>query len=963
MKKLIFFLAFNVFAQDLRYGGQETRKNIVGIITGPQCQLNIPGHNYLNGQLVYITQVTGVPAANGGFNISVVTPDVISLNIPCEGVWRSPSGYVGVAQKTSIKDFPRGPLDGPGGSFAATLTSKVVPGWAPYEALIKWADLISTQPYSQYYSWGTVMNGWGAKILMVAWKATGQQKYLDAALDHLKNFQAFADFDNFHCNEEDVTCGKSSGSALDWASYRIANFAFAFAIGGDQLSLVDQQIFANKMLNGYHGEPCILTPSKTTPWNNNCGAIWLLAHHTYQPNAITPGKSVNLTAAITSTTQTQISIQRSNEVKFPAYFLRGTEWMKMVSHAGGDKINVERGHFGTIPITHLNNALGRWTISKYGKTGTSYNLTSWAQGNQVDYDEAPFHNLVFSKHWAAIAVGIALGPIDPRAITLLERSWNEWYDSTRYYSKLMWTGLNQGGTAYGQDRWFDWTTEIAIWAKHSLSPTIDVVSGEYLKRANRWYPYFSIPAEPTRQIPFWDSGTENSMPARRTKGAIKAAFLFPDDPFVPYWEYFLRTATNYYTEATIYGGSELVVESFLYSSPNVTQTPLAQASKHYFFTGTDYQDSRYPGLGYNAVSSRNSWNPDATNVSSYCVSLATDHTGSYPVCGHYSIVKGNQWLIGSNSPAFLGSTSATLANATALRIASGANQLPTSAASTKTAANTYGQYGFFDRQVGSNNYVYWRANGTNSVRATAGVESYYRDFVHLISGAQDYLIVYDKVKLTVAKLIEWQTHHPTLAITGDTAITKSINGNLFTFTRGIKARINDKILLPTGPLTESNAMTTISGGTVTDGEYLAIHRASGNSTDVMPPIELFVAPEGFKGLEIEDETICRLVLIANGELKDTVTFTPNKCVNNAEVSITAFKEGKYDIKINGAFVLQGVETNKGFLQFNKSLPGEMIILPAVDTLPIPIPEPEFPSKCKIIPQGKDEFTVICKPMK
>ncbi len=971
---VIFFFATNLLAQDavLRYGGPETRKAITGVTVGAQCILTVPEHNYLEDQIVYVTQVTGVRAANGAFKITPVTGDTLGLKTldgataPCDGVWRSPSGYIGIAQQTSIVGFPRGPINS-----SVNLVAKLVTGWAPHDAILQRVTEISTQPYTAHYNISAVSGGWGAKQLMVMWKATGNSTYLDAAKHYLNNFEKLGAFENFYCNEALVTCGRATASELDWSAFRVANFMEAFAIGGDALSQEEQSVFIAKMMNGYWGDSCTPVASSTSTWSReakNCGAYWFLAHHTYQPNAIVPGKSTNLAQAITAT-QTTIKLHRATDIPyFPVYFLRGTEWIKIISSAGGDFVNIERGAFGSTPLAHANNAAGRWTVTQFGKSGTAGNIKNLAEGDQIEYDESSLHNLVFAKYWAGIAGGIALAPLDSRAKGLLERSWNEWYDTAYNFSKQSWTGLNQGGTAYGNDRWYDWSSDIAVWAKNSFTPAIDISSGNWLKNNIFWYPYFSIPGSPQKQLAFWDSGVVIDMPARRLKGAVKSSFLYPSNTFVPNFEYFLRTLTNYYTQASIYSGGEFTLAAFLYTSPNAVQTPLAQTAKHYFFTETDFKDSRYPKLGYNAVSSRSAWDSNATLVASYALSTAQDHTGPYPGPGHYAIVKGDQWLISStNTGSIFGSTSATLAFANTIRVSEGVNQLPvTGTVSTKTKVNSYGQYTFFDTHVGGDTYTYWRVNGTTSFRETAGVNSYTRDFVHLKSGVQDYTIVYDKVSLATAKPVEWLTQHPSGATTGNTSISKSLVGNTFTFTRGAASRITDKILLPNATLTESTnsggVILTTSAGTVSEAEYLIVHRASLNPGDIAPNATILASvPSNFRALEIEDETICRVILIDTGAAAlNSVTFSSNKCTTISEISLTRLAAGKYDVSVAGIKVLNGIETLDGFLQFQVPVKGEIIINPHVESPT----EPEFPLKCRVIPgQNKEDFAIVCKPIK
>ncbi len=956
MKKLIFFLAFNALAQEavLRYGGPETRKNITGITIGANCTVKVPGHGYPEGQLVYITQATGVLAANGAATISVVSADEIALNKPCEGTWRSPSGYIGIAQKTAINDFPRGPLDGSAGPLTSSLPSKKVAGWPVYDALLQRAVLYTAQPYENNYNQTAISEGWAVKDLFLLWKATGSIAARDAAVHYLNNFEKIGVWKEFRCVETLADCGTGSGSHLDWGAFRLANFVTGFAIGGDQLNAAEQATFRAKVMNGFYGDSCIPTPQGVNWAAGNCGALWWVNHHTYQPVSNTPGKTTTLGAAITSITQTTIKLNRSKDIPFfPVYLLRGTEWMKVTGFGTGvDELIVERGVFNSIPITHPINAAGRWTETQFGKTGTASNITSWAAGNQIEYDESNTHNLVFAKHFMGITAGIALPNIK-----LLEQSWNGWYDSSYNFGKTTWTGLNQGGSSYGNDRWNDWSTDIAIWAKNSLTPAIDILPGKWLKDGGKWFPHFSLPGNPKTTMPFADAGIDTSVPLRRWKAAMKVTYLYPDDEFTPQINYFLNTYSNYMTQAQLYAEVQAIGAAFLFTSSTPLQMQLED--KHFFFSGGDTPDSRFPGIGYNGVASRNDWTINGTLVGSYALSLPQDHTGSYPCPGNYAIVKGSQWLVGSDATSNLfGTGSATLANCNAMRVNGGVNQLPVwGISSMATNAGSYGQYVFIEKNIGKPEYAYWRINGTNSSRATAGVTSHKRDFVHLKVG-QDYTIVYDRVNLAAAKPIEWTVHHPTIAASGFTPTTANLTGNTFTFTRGSLARMIETVLLPeTVPVVTSNAgglTLTSTVGTADKGEWLIVHRASNNANDSMPPLSLLPnSPAGFVALEIADSGACRLALIANtDELHDALTVQASKCVGlTTELFASGFSVGSYYATLNGTPIAGVIEVDASGALYIPAIQGGLITI--IKGPPPTPPDPTFDMKCKVMPNQVD----------
>lgn len=949
----------------LRDGGPETRKNITGVQPGSPCTITAPNHNFQQDQVVSITYVTGVRLANGIRKVKNPTQssfqlaDLADAPIACLGVWRAPSGYVGPVTSVALKDFPRGPLDGPTGALTASLPSKAVPGWPVYEALLQRATLYTAQPYSGNYASTAVSGGWAVADLFQLSMANGSTAARDAAIHYLNNVEKIGAWKDFYCNESLADCGSGSGSHLDWAAYRLGQFAKGYAVGGNQLSAEERSVFRDKILNGYYGNPCVPV-AQGVGWSQaakNCGALWWMAHHTYAPMALTPGKTTTLAAAITSPAQTTIKLNRADDIPFvPAFALRGLEWLRFIGLGPGvDELAVERGVFGTTPMTHVANASMRWTASQFGKAGTASNATSWAAGNQIEYDESNTHNLVFAKHWAGIAVGIALASEDPRARDLLERSWNDWYDSSYHFSKMTWTGLNQGGTAYGNDRWHDWSTEIAIWAKHSFEPPIDITAGNWLKNAAKWYPHFSLPGNPKTQMIFGDSGVDTSIPLRRWKAAMKVAYLYPSDPFSTQVNHFLNTQANYMTQAGLHAEVEAIGAALLFTSPNPPQTPISD--KHFFFQGADSPDVRFPGLGYNGVASRSSWESNATLIGAYALSINLDHTGSYACPGHYAIVTGNQWLVGSDSTSNLfGSGSTTLANCNATRVNGGVNQLPvTGNVSMATAAGTYGQYAFVDHKSASPAYAYWRINGTNAARATVGVTRHTRDFVHLKSSSpHSYLVVYDKINLSAAKPIEWTIHHPTAASSGSTVIASNLTGNLFTFTRGVLARSNELTLLPAAPpIVSSNAggiTTTSTAGTATSGEWLVIHRTSPDAADVMPPISRLTVPAGFVATEIEDESICRAVVVATDDAPhDGIALNTSRCTGQTELTVSGLDAATYAATVNGQPATAGIEVVAGGALFIPAIQGGSIVIAKAQGAPTPPPDPTPPPEPTPLP--------------
>lgn len=974
----------------LRYGSAATRKDVVSVSTGSACQLGVTGHGYANQAIIYVQGVTGILSSSGPLayglaaEVKNATTDTFTLavigthvDISCVGTWRSPSGYVGQARLTTLVGPPGGYLDGPSGALTLSLPSKAVPGWAPYDALLTRAGYNNTPPYSDsvYYTSAHTLEGWSSIIAALAWKTTGTTSYLDQVKYFLNHVEDLGHWRNkFYCDENDPDCATSTGSNLDWGAVDAANFALAFAKIPDQLSGAERSVFADKMLNGYWNDSCTPIPSAVTPWSqgsNHCGALWWIGHHAYQPRSMVPGATTTLAASMDAS-QTTMTMNRARDIPFfPVYAKIGTEYVRVDSAGSGDVVNITRGAYSSTPASHANNSSVAWAPSKYGKSGTLANTLPQLPGDNVNYDES-YHNLVFAKEWAGFTVGIALAPYDSRAEALLERVWNRWFDITYYNTRSFWTGINQGGGAYGKDRWGEWSTHIVEIAKSNFSPSIDLTGDNWLADYMSWDVYWHWPSASStkKQAPWGDAGRDPVVPGRRIKGSITASGLLPGNSLTPYYNYWLQTFSGYFNSTSIAGETQQPAVFFLHTNPGDTQTNISGLPKYRFYNTTNTSKAGFEGFAFNAAVSRTGWDPTDTAIVAWALSGPQDHTGSYPGPGHYTMLINNQAMVGANTigNAF-GSGSATLSNNTTCRPNFGLGQTgATTTALTVTANGTYpgvagtsGQYNTIDRKKGTDNYTYWRVNATGAWNNKAAVSRYHREFLHFrTAGSQNYLLIHDSMGLSTARNIDCNWRFPTYTDSGVTVgNTQGLVGTTHTFTRGSMARLTTKVLLPAGATLATSSVTdgftlNVDAGSTTGANFLVVQRPSVNVSDSLPntePISSISAT--YEGAEINDATQCRIAVFPKNPTISQVgvTFTPAICSGSAEVIAVGLDSGTYDATVGGTPVVDdSVVDAGGVLRFTKSTSGEIVIVQSGAALPLGI------TSAATLPQGELDTT-------
>ncbi len=673
-----------------------------------------------------------------------------------------------------------------------------------------------------------------------------------------------------------------------------------------QLTLVSVLSASNSYQNIMHG--------RVNEWvNGSCGVKWYVSHHGSSPNIVTKRLPARLTNAI-SESSTRITVDHpanfSEKVPFSAriYSSGGGEVVKVLAVEGNTFV-VQRGVSGTSPRSTGSGTL--ITIQTHPGSGGIDFINSQ---NAIPLD-APNHNLVMAKVYGYITLGMGLAGDDPRAVELLQDSWNYYYDFQYPLAKAMWTGITQGGYAYGPNRWMDFTFRIAASAKNSFEPSIDISDGNWLKNLLDYPIYTSLPYQPNYSIRFADSGSSELTIPRFMKHILMGNWLLQGSSEAKEANYWYRHSAGFYDNTRWYDtdSQNSLPYALIYTNNDDAVSEYKNTRPPFrFFTQADINPSWNGDARYNAVVSRQSWNSDSTYLWATAFSRPNDHLGSYTGPGSYKILK-NQYLIGENGAGTQGSGAPQNSNSVQIGIP------------TNLRAYNYdgGQVVTVDRQYGSDPYVYFRVNSLQSYKKAANLNYIYRHFVHLKSSPQDYIVVYDDVNTNVPMDKISRVHY--YADNGEKP-EFSYEGDLITFKRE-KAMISTRVLLPLNAKTpeslssrnptanETIHAVALNSGTNTTGEFLVVHRPSTGGNDRMPEAQVLDVNSSFRGILIHDQTP-KVVLFSRGNLNPSaVNFTiPGTSVNH-EVIIAGLAPGAYSFSVNGRVILsnQSVGTHGSLL--------------------------------------------------
>jgi hypothetical protein len=308
MRSLLAFLALALpaFSQTvyLRYGGPGSRTNVTAATNSSPIRITATHHGFVAGDPVWIYGVRGNPAANGLRKVKNVSGDSFDItdfngvDIAGVGPYEG-SGFVGKVRPTTIVGHPRGLLDGPGGTITTRALDpdnagpakapQAITGFAPWDALTSYGSTWVSNPWAAA-SLSGVDSGEPLLSLALVWYSDHSKTQYRTALlqwlDGIEKVLAHMASGNPYfgtCDESSAGCGEDEPE-LDWRSFRTAAIADTYSLMRSEMTTVERQTFANKMLNGLFGESCanrlawgggLVTTNGTTVTCNGPGCNFL----------------------------------------------------------------------------------------------------------------------------------------------------------------------------------------------------------------------------------------------------------------------------------------------------------------------------------------------------------------------------------------------------------------------------------------------------------------------------------------------------------------------------------------------------------------------------------------------------------------------------------------------------------------------------------------------------------------
>ncbi len=571
-----------------------------------------------------------------------------------------------------------------------------------------------------------------------------------------------------------------------------------------------------------------------------CGAIWRIAHHTTMSNVINRIGATTLRAAVNPDDTT---IQVVNPWAFaqavPFHVYVGTEWMKVTGREG-DRLTVERGEFFT-----NKSAQRAGTFVMSNDQPVSGGRENFNKRNSPEFPD--FDTVLDNKNhvymYSLIFIGLAFADDDPRARALLETTWNYWHDFAAWDQMALGTGITRGGFSYFPF-WTAYSHELAALGRNSFQPPIDLSEGNWLRKAQLYPIYHSLPWSPRDTVPFADSGSSTGTPLRHFKYFPLGYDLFPDTGETRYAANFFRTAQNYWTAAQMGSaglGFDTSARWLIYTPPGVN-CPSADCidyktlPTHHFFTETDNNGRVTPANGYHAVVSKQDWTEAATIVWMQAFGNPGDHLGAYATPGSYRIGKAGKWLhaTGSNT---LDSSNPTRGSYVEVE---GPTAIALPVSSRRNTLGTFGPVVDVDQKLGGKSTVYWRVNATHAFQPTAAVKHHHRYFAHF-KGSTDYLVVYDSVETSSEK----QKLRRIFCYTGDGPAANADNvyqrSGAEVACKKPESNLLTRVLLPADPakITDGNdgnfsRIAIVNDGRTTGSEFLVVHQTSAGASSPMP---------------------------------------------------------------------------------------------------------------------------------
>lgn len=606
-----------------------------------------------------------------------------------------------------------------------------------------------------------------------------------------------------------------------------------------------------------------------------------------------------------------------------------TEIMR-VTAGTGTSLTVERRALNSAPLT------GQDNLSFNSNTVVSVAIPDenfvWQNNlGSVPIETYPFddprNNLTMAKLYGYLMVGLALADDDERARLMFEQAFNYWFDGVYPYNKRSWTGLTQSTGNPGYNRRHLWNIMVSWAVKNSVTPSLDLTSGDWLRNTLTYFPAMETPAQSNGIWPLSDSQADYGYDVRHLEGLMLSLALFPTDPRAQKFNYYLRTRKSLWAKSTFTTSPELLMYAMMLPGPGETAIGevdyTATDSPHFLMSSVDLNDASASPIA--AFTSRTDWGDSGTSLIMSALSRPNDHMGSYPAPGSYKLRKGIHFLAGeagqvANDPSTRAKSNWLSIDNNDLGTIPGVGLLPN---------------GRFDRSGGTTGWAYARINTQTAYPPAIGVTRAHRHMLHA-KGADDIVIVFDQSVTGSAKDRKVRFYD----FAEDYEIpTQNVTGCRLTHTLPTSsARLITQML--SSATVECSSISTIQGNPYVPGKVLingmtgtitgqttanlwTISKAwSDTSSTLGATAMLETVGATHEGVSVADPAIVAVMPKDGTADVQSLTYTAPIAATHYVGGMGA---GYYDVTVGGNPASSGQVDSSGILAFTSASTGEVVI--------------------------------------
>jgi len=797
-----------------------------------------------------------------------------------------PRGTAGQATVTlegqtyQLQQHPRVLLDGPAGSFSASLRNTSSSGKANLNNPAYAALRQKVSDFKRRYQFDNAAAGSANNYMQVyndaalRWFADGDQASLKIAIWGINHIEQVVPQDSFGCTESNDECQPAFTPAdLSSLSDSLAQFAQTYSLVRSYLTPEERKNFAGKVLNdndpahngigGSAVDPNVrcanwLSRSSWDSSKNFCGFVWLLKHSNYAPVMVAGGSS----------------------------------------------------HYAV----------------DYAPSGGRGDVFPHAQSETLRYLHGD------------IAIGLALADDDPRAQTLVGEAFNYYHTWYWSYAKSSWTGVTHGGPDSSSLVDVPMSAGIALMIRNSVVRGPDLIEGVYLSRVlpYKFYQHASSATGGTALAGVRDSSELSSQSQADQLAVLSVLALYPIDVYAPYAYGLVRNSFGNFDAGNLlaFNNGDTVHQAFEFYDPAARDSHLGGLTTQFLFRETDYAqciaklgaNACFAGTALHRAVSKNDWTGSATTVAIQAGHPNFNHvlSGDDSSFGSYSIFKNGVLVAASGLSDASENGSGRLTPNVSLDAGEANHFLAPGAVRITRWAGTDPNG---DPQ---SRFAYAMMDGASEYNSSVAVAHMLRHVIHFkAAGTQDFVISYDDIA-TSGGTYEKAFWSYELNGLGTAAVTVGASDLRVTNTQA-----GSKLMTQFVPVAGTNSLALTSDGSeastgdayrvylcasndgatcnssATNAEWIAVHKPVANLGPSMDPVEaLTTVDSNWRGVEIMGNSP-KVALFARGGLTFPGTSFTANYGGSAQILIAGLTPGTYTVLRNGSVILSGQIVSDG----------------------------------------------------